>query len=47
MPEERAEMGRRGREWMVDDFTWPAIAKQALAGYDAILSALPQRPKPA
>lgn len=45
-PEERVEMGRRGRDWMVKEFTWAAIAKQALAGYDAVLSTRPQSPKP-
>lgn len=44
-PEERAEMGRNGREWMVESFTWPTIAKQALKSYDVVLSALPQKPK--
>lgn len=41
-PEERAEMGRRGRLWMLEDFTWPVIAKQALAGYSMVLSEQPQ-----
>lgn len=32
--EARRAMGRRGRAWMLRDFTWSAVAAQALEAYD-------------
>ncbi len=29
----RDEMGRRGREWMKREFSWPVIAEQMVAQY--------------
>jgi hypothetical protein len=31
------EMGRRGREWMIRDFSWPAVAERMLAAYRWLL----------
>ena len=35
---ERAEMGRRGREWMEQSFSWSGIAKRTLETYEQILA---------
>ena len=33
----RAEMGKRGREWIHAEFTWPRIAENALTQYQSII----------
>lgn len=32
-PEKRAEMGRKGRQWMANEFSWDAIALQMMEAY--------------
>jgi glycosyltransferase involved in cell wall biosynthesis len=33
------EMGRRGREWMERDYSWPAIARDMASKYEALVNA--------
>lgn len=35
--EERVEMGRKGRSWVLDEFTWPQIARKTLEVYEWII----------
>ena len=35
--DELAEMGARGREWMLRDFSWKAIAAKMAAAYEWLL----------
>lgn len=39
---ERAEMGLRGRDWMMQDFSWTAAARQMAEAYRWILTGGPQ-----
>jgi glycosyltransferase involved in cell wall biosynthesis len=39
--EERREMGRRGRSWMLRDYSWPKIAELAVDGYMTLLKDTP------
>ncbi|NRB73718.1 MAG: glycosyltransferase, partial [Verrucomicrobiales bacterium] len=34
---EREEMGSIGREWMAQDFTWPAIAAKTIDFYESLI----------
>ncbi len=36
--QQRREMGARGRAWVLDEFSWPAIARRTVAVYDWILN---------
>jgi hypothetical protein len=38
------EMGRRGREWMIRDFSWPAVAERMLAAYRWLLGTAARPP---
>ncbi|WP_417273520.1 glycosyltransferase [Celeribacter halophilus] len=40
--EERKEMGKRGRAWMLKEFTWPNIANTFLEKYEVIIKQTPQ-----
>jgi hypothetical protein len=37
-------MGRRGREWMIRDFSWPAVAERMLAAYRWLLGTAARPP---
>lgn len=41
-PQARAEMGRRGREWMQSDFAWVSIGERMAEVYDWLLGRGPQ-----
>lgn len=43
---ELEDMGRRGRDWMVESFQWKAIASQTLQLYDWIITGMPLAAKP-
>ena len=43
---ELEEMGRRGREWMLESFQWKAIAGRMLHYYDWIITGMPLASKP-
>lgn len=36
--EERQEMGARGREWMAQDFTWPAVGHKTIQFYQGLIA---------
>lgn len=43
---ELEEMGRRGRDWMLESFQWQAIADRTLELYDWIVTGMPLAGKP-
>lgn len=43
-PDERFEMGLRGREWMARDFSWEAVAGKLELAYEAALGRTPTPP---
>ncbi|MER9248394.1 glycosyltransferase [Mesorhizobium sp. M0590] len=44
-PNERIAMGRRGREWMLQDFSWPSIATRMRESYQWLVGNRKARPE--
>ena len=41
-----AEMGERGRRWMLDEYQWSSVTARTLALYDWIISGMPRGDRP-
>jgi DNA-directed RNA polymerase specialized sigma24 family protein len=41
-----AEMGERGRRWMLDEYQWSSVTTRTLALYDWIISGMPRGDRP-